>query len=172
MRSRRALKTTAGAVVALIMLGRYAVAQSESRSTDLSGTWVLDAQKSDFGRLQFPRVDTAVYQKSGVVYRVEEVGVVDSAVRITYSWPVGAGTTTSELSGIEGSILTEVKIKGDTARFVSLLRRKGITVEIQTGREYLSPDGRVRTREIDFQNLGNPNDDPEHLTLVFKKTRE
>lgn len=58
---------------------------------------------------------------------------------------------------------------GDTAHFVSQLRHEGKTMEVEAGREYLSADGKTRTREFDLQNLANPDEDEQHVVAVFRR---
>ena len=65
---------------------------------DLSGTWVLDKDKSDFGLLPAPGADTSTYTREDTIYRVVETGGSDTGTtRITYAWPVGTGQVTSNL---------------------------------------------------------------------------
>jgi hypothetical protein len=138
---------------------------------DLTGTWVLSKTKSDFGLLPIPVGDTAIYTRAGSTYHVVETAGTDTgAAHIAYSWPVGAGDVSSELPDEEASISTRVTLHSDTALFVSQLRHKGQAIEIQSGREYLSPDGKVRTREFDLQSLTNPDEDVQHILAVFDRT--
>jgi hypothetical protein len=137
---------------------------------DLSGTWVLDKDKSDFGLFPEPGADTATYTREDTVYRVVEAGGSDTGTtRVTYAWPVGTGQVSSNLPDEEASVSTRVTQHGDTALFVSQLRHEGKTMEIESGREYLSPDGKTRTREFDLQNLANPDEDEQHVTAVFRR---
>jgi len=104
------------------------------------------------------------------VYHVVEASASDTgAVQVTYSWPAGAGEVTSDLPDQEASILTRVTVHGDTALFVSQLRHNARAIEIESGREYLSPDGKVRTREYDLQSLVNPDEDTQHILIVFDR---
>ena len=137
---------------------------------DLTGTWVLDKQKSDFGLLPAPASDTAIYTRVGNVYQIVEVNATDTgSSHITYSWPVGSGEASSDLPDLEASMQTRVTLHGDTAMFVSQLKHSGRAIEIESGREYLSPDGKVRTREYDLQSLVNPDEDLQHVVAVFKR---
>jgi hypothetical protein len=147
-------------------------AAASGSAPDLSGSWVLNKAKSDFGLLPVPSNDTAMYTRAGDVYRVVETSASDSGpTHITYSWPVGAGDVSSDLPDQEVTIHTRVTLHGDTALFVSQLKHKGQAIEIQSGREYLSADGKVRTREFDLQSLANPDEDTQHLLAVFDRGR-
>jgi hypothetical protein len=137
---------------------------------DLAGTWVLDKQKSDFGLLPTPTSDTSIYTRVGTVYQIVEVNATDTgASHITYSWPVGSGDATTDLPDLEASMQTRVTLHGDTAMFVSQLKHAGRAIEIQSGREFLSSDGKVRTREYDLQSLVNPDEDLQHVVAVFRR---
>ncbi len=137
---------------------------------DLAGTWVLDKQKSDFGLLPTPTSDTSIYTRAGSVYQIVEVNATDTgASHITYSWPAGSGEATTDLPDLEASMQTRVTLHGDTAMFVSQLKHAGKAIEIESGREYLSPDGKVRTREYDLQSLVNPDEDLQHVVAVFRR---
>jgi hypothetical protein len=148
-----------------------AAAAQQKTPPDITGTWVLNAAKSDFGLLPIPKADTATYTRTGNVYQVVESADASEAGtgHITYSWPIGTGKVSTELTDQGVTMQTTVTQAGDTTKFVSQIRRQGEAMEIQAGREYLSPDGRVRTREVDFQNLANPNEDPQHLVFVYDK---
>lgn len=137
---------------------------------DLSGTWVLDKQKSDFGLLPAPASDTSIYTRVGNVYQIVEANATDTgSSHITYSWPVGSGEASSDFPDLGASMQTRVTLHGDTAMFVSQLKRSGRAIEIESGREYLSPDGKVRTREYDLQSLVNPDEDLQHVVAVFRR---
>jgi hypothetical protein len=159
---------------------RAAVTQSPGRppsphdrqgnAPDLTGTWVLDKNKSDFGLLPTPSADTSRYTRMGNVYQIVEVNATDTGTsHITYSWPVGAGEASTDLPDLETSMQTRVTLHGDTAMFVSQLKHAGKAIEIESGREYLSPDGNVRTREFDLQSLVNPDEDLQHVVAVFRR---
>jgi hypothetical protein len=161
----------------LLTLATAVTAQSPSPpgsarpgAPDLSGTWVLDRDKSDFGLLPAPTADTSTYTRQDSAYQVVETGGSDTGTtRITYAWPVGTGRVTSNLPDGEASVSTQVTQRGDTAEFVSQLRREGKTMEIESGKEYLSPDGKVRTREFVLQNLANPDEDEQRVIAVFRR---
>lgn len=77
---RRPTSVAIGASL-LLTLGGAATAQSpDQRQTarasapDLSGTWVLDKDKSDFGLLPAPGADTSTYTREDTIYRVVETG--------------------------------------------------------------------------------------------------
>jgi hypothetical protein len=166
-----------GASLLLLNLAGAAVAQppSGARSVrppapDLSGTWVLDKDKSDFGLFPAPAGDTSTYTRQDTLYRVVETGGSDTGTtRITYAWPVGSGRVTSSLPDQDASVTTQVTQRGDTAVFVSQLLHQGRAMEIESGKEYLSPDGKTRTREFDLQNLANPDEDEQHVVAVFRR---
>jgi hypothetical protein len=131
---------------------------------DLSGTWILNIAKSDFD-ISDPKADTSTYTRSGNVYVVVQRG---DGGRGTYQWPVGAGDVTCDLP--EGAKMhTTTQLKGDTSTFTAEVIVKGVTWMIETGKEYLSPDGRVLTRNIIHQNLANPNEDALHFVFVYDK---
>ena len=164
-----AVRCFATAGLALVLTAGAASAQQRA-ARDLSGTWVLNAAKSQFETWPAPKSDTAIYTRDGGVYQVVETTPGDTgAVRITYKWPVGVGEVSSVLPDDDLTVDTRVTQTGDTVKFVSQLRRKGNTMELQVGREYLSADGMTRTREVDFQNLANPDEDPLHLVFVFER---
>jgi len=152
----------AGATVPLVPPG--ALAAQSSVPLDLSGTWILNTAKSDFD-IADPKGDTSTYTRSGNVYVVMQRS---DAGKATYQWPVGAGDVTSDLP--EGAKMhTTTKLKGDTSTFVSEVIVKGVTMMIESGQEYLSPNGRVFTRAIIHQNMANPNEDPLHFLFVYDK---
>ena len=173
--------SVAGLLCVASLLARRTPAQSPNRvagppanhpasAPDLSGTWVLDKTKSDFGLLPAPSADTSTYTKIGEVYHVVEVNSADTgSSHIAYTWPVGSGEVSSDLPDLEASIQTRVTQHGDTATFVSQLKHLGKTIEIESGREYLSADGKVRTREFDLQSLANPDEDLQHVVAVFER---
>jgi hypothetical protein len=161
----------------LLALGGALPAQAPSQpqgaragGPDLSGTWVLDKEKSSFGLFPEPTADTSTYTRQDTAYQVVETGSSDSGTtRITYVWPIGTGRVISNLPDEEASVSTTVTQRGDTAMFVSELRHQGKAVEIESGREYLSPDQKTRTREFDLQNLANPDEDEQHVVAVFRR---
>jgi hypothetical protein len=159
--------------VSLAQTGQSSTAQHvdpHGTPPDLTGRWVLDTSKSDFGLLPAPGADTSIYTRDGNVYRVVETGLTDSgATRITYSWPVGSGEVTSDLPDQEVRVLTRVTQHGDTGAFVSQLQHEGKTIEIESGREYLSPDRKTRTRDYDLQSFANPDEDVQRVVAVFRK---
>src|SRR5579862_2321234 len=145
-------------------------ADATAASPDLSGTWILNKAKSDFGMMPTPAADTAIYTRAGTMYRVIETSGSDTgAAHVEYTWPAGSGESSTDLPDLELNITTHVTQRGDTAKFVSQLRHKGQPVEIESGREYLSPDGKVRTREFDLQSLANPDEDTQHVIAVFDR---
>jgi hypothetical protein len=173
---QRSIPAAIGASLLLTLAGAAAAQSPGQRQAgrasgpDLSGTWVLDKDKSDFGLLPAPGADTSTYTRQDSVYRVVETGGSDTGTtRITYAWPVGTGQVTSNLPDQEATVLTQVTQHGDTANFVSQLRHEGKTMEVEAGREYLSADGKIRTREFDIQNLANPDEDEQHVVAVFRR---
>jgi hypothetical protein len=141
------------------------LAAQQSVPLDLSGTWVLNVAKSDFDVSDPPKGDTSTYTRTGNVYVVVQRS---NAGQATYRWPVGTGAVTSDLTnGV--TMHTTTALKGDTSAFTSEIMSRGVTMMIETGREYLSPDGRVLTRAIIHQNLANPNEDALHFVFVYEK---
>ena len=155
----------AGALSGAELTSAGALAAQQSAPLDLSGTWVLNVPKSDFDISDPPKSDTSTYTKTGNVYLVVQRS---NAGHATYRWPVGTGDVTSDLS--QGTTMhTTTTLKGDTSTFTSEIIAHGVTMMIETGREYLSPDGRVLTRTIVHQNLANPNEDALHFIFVYDK---
>ena len=168
---RAAFRITLLAPLVLVGVARaQSPAPAQTSTPELSGRWVLNTSKSDFGALPTPVGDTAVYTRVGSAYQVVETAASDTGMtHVTYSWPIGAGDVSSDLSDLEVTIQTRVTLRADTATFVSQLRHNGRAVEIETGREYLSPDGKTRTREFDLQSLVNPDEDVRHVVAVFER---
>lgn len=157
------------AVVLQASLASVLVAQ-QAPGTDISGTWVINHAKSNFGPLPPPTIDSSTVTRIGTAYRIE--ATTDFGGRGTQhqvlKWPVGEGETTTDLPN-GATIRTTTKIQHDTTTFSTAISVQGETVAIQTGRTYLSPDGKTLTREMEVQPMAGPNDEPMRFRLVYDR---
>lgn len=138
--------------------------------TDLSGTWVINLAKSDFGTLPPPTVDSSMITRVGTTYQID--GTTDfggqGTQHLVTTWPVGDGETTTDLpNGV--SMHTTTKVQHDTTTFSSTISVQGKTVALQSGRMYRSPDGKTLTRDMEMQPLAGPNTEPMHFRLVYDR---
>jgi hypothetical protein len=150
---------------------RLLVAQAApSTATDLTGTWVINRTKSDFGTMPPPTIDSSTVTRVGTMYQIDattDFGGQGTQHRV-FNWPVGEGETTTELPN-GASMNTTTKLQHDTTTFSSTISVQGQTVALQTGRMYRSPDGKTLTREMEIQPLGGPNTEPIHFRLVYDR---
>ena len=168
------MKTRIGFLIAVAVLAASShplVAQQPTPAgPDLTGTWVINIAKSDFGTLPPPTIDSSVITRVGPMYQIDATsnfggrGTQHSVLK----WPVGAGESTNDLPN-GATIHTTTKIDHDTATFASSISVQGQPVALQTGRVYRSPDGKTLTRELEIQPLAGPNTDPIHFRLVYDR---
>ncbi|MFL5483664.1 MAG: hypothetical protein ACJ8AK_15890 [Gemmatimonadaceae bacterium] len=151
---------------------RDVVAQQASppAALDLTGTWIINRAKSDFGTLPPPTIDSSVVTRVGTMYEIDatnDFGGQGTQHRVI-KWPVGAGETTTDL-GNGATMQTTTKLANDTATFVSKISVQGQAVALQSGRVYLSADKKTLTREMDIQPLAGPSTDPLHFRMVYDR---
>jgi hypothetical protein len=165
MRMRAALLLS---LVLQVSTSGFATAQSPA--TDLTGTWVVNLAKSNFGTLPPPTVDSFTVTRAGATYQFDATTDVGGQGKqhIMYKWPVGAGEATNDMAN-GATVHTTVKLKGDTMVVASEIKMQSQTVALQTGRVFRSPDGKSLTREVEIQPLGGPSTDPIRLLFVYDK---
>jgi hypothetical protein len=159
-------------VVALIAIStRDVIAQqAPAVGLDLTGTWLINRAKSDFGAMPPPTIDSSVVTRSGTMYQIDattDFGGQGTQHRVI-QWPVGEGETTTDL-GNGATMHTTTKLAHDTATFVSNISVQGQAVALQSGRVFLSADKKTLTRELDIQPLAGPSTDPLHFRLVYDR---
>jgi hypothetical protein len=150
---------------------RLLVAQgAPATGTDLTGTWVINRAKSDFGTMAPPTIDSSTVTRAGAMYQIE--GTSDfggqGTQHLILKWPIGDGETTTELPN-GATMHTTTKLQNDTTTFSSTISVQGQTVALQTGRMYRSVDGKTLTREIEIQPLTGQNSEPMHFRLVYDR---
>jgi hypothetical protein len=166
------MRMRATLVIALAVLAassRPLVAQ-QATGADMSGTWVINFAKSDFGMLPRPTIDSTTMTRAGAVYQIETTSDFggQGIQHLSYKWPVGDGETTNDLAS-GATIHTTTKVQHDTTTFSSTISVQGQTVALQTGRSFLSPDGKTLTREMEMQPLAGPSTDPMRFRLVYDR---
>ena len=166
------MRLRATLVIALAVLAapsRLLVAQ-QSVGADMSGTWVVNRAKSDFGVLPPPTIDSTTTTRIGAMYQIETTSDFggQGIQHLSYKWPVGEGEATNDLPN-GATIHTTTKIQHDTTTFSSTISVQGRTVALQTGRSFLSPDGKTLTREMEMQPLAGPSTDPMRFRLVYDR---
>ena len=149
---------------------RLTAQQAPPTGADLTGTWVINRTKSDFGTMPPPTIDSSTITRVGTLYQIDATS--DFGGRGTQhnvlKWPVGAGETTNDMAnGV--SIHTTTRLQHDTTTFSSTISMQGQVVALQTGYTYRSPDGKTLTREMDIQPMAGPNTDAIHFRLVYDK---
>jgi hypothetical protein len=149
--------------------GRLLVAQ-QATGADMTGTWVINRAKSDFGMLPPPTIDSTTATRVGAMYQVETTSDFggQGIQHLSYKWPAGEGESTNDLAS-GATIHTTTKVQHDTTTFSSTISVQGRTVALQTGRMYRSPDGKTLTREMEMQPLAGPSTDPMHFRLVYDR---
>jgi hypothetical protein len=143
--------------------------QAPVKGADLTGTWVINLAKSDLGTMPPPTVDSSTITRVGDVYEIASASDFggQGTQRRVLKWPVGEGEASNESGG--ATIRTTTKVQHDTTTFSSTISVQGQTVALQTGRTYLSRDGKTLTREMDIQPLAGPSTDPIHFRLVYDR---
>ena len=105
------------------------------------------AKSRENGRtLQF---DTTTYTRADSTYRVDQhFDHGHGANSLTTVWPAGTGQLrTSDPQGFTTHVIT--RLQGDTLSYLSEIIVDGQTVQFESGRTWLSPDGRSRTLAFD-----------------------
>ncbi|HEY1953201.1 MAG TPA: hypothetical protein VGG76_10370 [Gemmatimonadaceae bacterium] len=150
--------------------GISAAQQAPPAGPDLTGTWVINRGKSDFGTMAPPTIDSSVVTRVGAMYQVDATSDFggQGMQHLVVKFPIGGGETTTDLPN-GATIHTTTKIQGDTSTFVSTISVQGRPVALQTGRVYRSADGKTMTREIDVQPVAGPSTDPLHFRLVYDR---
>jgi hypothetical protein len=62
-------------------------------------------------------------------------------------------------------------VQGDTITFTGDVSMQGQVVATQSGREFLSPDGRTLTQVVDMQPAIGSSTAPVRMTMVYRKKR-
>jgi hypothetical protein len=134
--------------VAFAVIFAAPAAGAQQRVPDLSGTWIMNVAKSrETGRtLQF---DTTTYTRTDSTYRVDQhFDHGHGANSFTAIWPVGSGQyRTADPQGFTTHVIT--RLQGDTVSYLSEVIVDGQTVQYESGRTWLSPDGHSRTLAFD-----------------------
>jgi hypothetical protein len=152
------------AALAVMGLGAITVPSSAQSVPDLSGTWVLNAAKSQMGGKSL-RSDTTVITRVGTTYHI--VSIVDAGtgpVADTLIVPAGDGESTNLVRGVQvHGIVTH---QGDTSVTSSDLKVDNQTVAVTTSRAWMSTDKQTLTKVSD---LHPTNGAPIHLVLVYDR---
>lgn len=159
----RLLTRTLGAATALVLAATTAAAQV--KTPDLSGTWELDAAKSDFGPMQAPAKMTLTITQGGAA-KMKIVTVTpgpngDQSVATDY--PVdGAPHDITTSDGAKQTSTT--KWDGSTFVVDTKMERQGMNVGI-VSRFDLTPDGKILTVA---RHITTPQGDAD-LKIEFNK---
>lgn len=167
------MKTFAAVLIVLALLApsaRLAAQQAPPTGADLTGTWVINRAKSDFGALPPPTIDSSTVTRVGNFYQIDATSDFGGrgTQHVVLKWPVADGETTNDLAS-GATIHTTTRIQHDTTTFSSTISVQDRVVALQTGRTYRSADGKTLTREMDMQAMAGPNTDPIHFRLVYDK---
>jgi hypothetical protein len=153
------------ALTAVAAASAPALAQDATRLPDISGTWVIDVAKSDFGGVPAPKADTAIYTRDGFIYHVDQVADQgQGAVHVQSQWPTDSGEVTNNLP--DGtSVTVKTHVEHGVQHFTLTLARSGQTATM-TGRIELSADHQTMTRYATVVPAGG---EPINLRLVYVK---
>ena len=167
------MRTSRALLIAFALLAPsagLAAQQAPAKGADLTGTWVINLAKSDLGTLPPPTIDSSTITRVGNVYEITSTSDFggQGTQRRVLKWPVGEGEASNDMSN-GATIRTTTKVQHDTTAFSSTISMQGQTVALQTGRTYLSPDGKTMTREMDIQPMAGPSTDPIHFRLVYDR---
>lgn len=140
-------------------------AADSSRLADLTGTWVIDVAKSDFGGVPAPKADTARYKRDGFIYHVSQAADQGQGlVHLDSEWPTDSGEVTNNLP--DGtSVTVKTHVEHGVQHFTLTLARSGQTATM-TGRIELSGDHQTMTRYATVVPAGG---EPINLRLVYVK---
>jgi hypothetical protein len=167
------MRTFAAALIAFALIApsaRLAAQQAPITGANLTGTWVINLAKSDLGPMPAPTIDSSTITRVGNVYEIastSDFGGQGTQHRVL-KWPVGEGEATNAMDN-GATIRTTTKVQHDTTTFSSTIAVQGQTVAFQTGRTYLSPDGKTLIREMDIQPMAGPSTDSIHFRLVYDR---
>jgi hypothetical protein len=144
---------------------RAAAAQDAARLPDLSGTWVIDVGKSNFGGYPAPKADTAIYKRDGFIYNVNQAADQGRGlVHLQTQWPTDSGDVTNSLP--DGTtVVIKAHVEHGVQLFTSSLSRGGQTATM-SGRIELAQDHMTMTRVL---TIVPPGGEPVNLRLVYVK---
>ena len=167
------MRTSRALLIAFALLtpsAGLAAQQAPAKGADLTGTWVINLAKSDLGTMPPPTVDSSTITRVGNVYEIASTSDFggQGTQRQVLKWPVGEGEASNDMPN-GATIRTTTKVQRDTTTFSSTISMQGQTVALQTGRTYLSPDGKTLTQEMDIQPMAGPSTDPIHFRLVYDR---
>jgi len=166
------MRIVTGALLVVQLVSAGGLAAQSSPGHDLSGTWVLDLAKSNFGGGPTPTGDSMTITRAGGMYQIDEYAAVTEGPQHAKSqWPVGDGQVSNEMPEQGASMRTTIKMRGDTATFSGDLSVQGQSVATQVGRQFLSRDGKILTRIVDIQPTVAGATDPIHIVSVYLKKR-
>jgi hypothetical protein len=136
-----------------------------TRLPDLSGTWVINIAKSNFGGVPAPRADTATYRRDGFIYHVVQAADQGRGlVHLESQWPTDSGEVTDSLP--DGTRITvKAHVEHGVQLFTSSLAKGGQTATM-SGRIEVSPDRQTMTRIF---TVVPPAGEPVNLKLVYVK---
>jgi hypothetical protein len=142
-----------------------APAPDSGRLPDITGTWVIDVAKSDFGGVPAPKADTAIYKRDGFIYHVSQAADQGQGlVHLESQWPTDSGEVTNNLP--DGtSVTVKTHVERGVQHFTLTLARSGQTATM-TGRIELSGDHQTMTRYATVVPAGG---EPINLRLVYVK---
>jgi hypothetical protein len=167
------MRTSTAVLIAFALLAPSAALtaqQAPAKGADIAGTWVINVAKSDLGPMPAPTIDSSTITRNGNVYEVvttSDFGGQGTQRRVL-KWPVGEGEASNDMSN-GAMVHTTTRVLGDTTTFSSTIAVQGQTVALQTGRTYLSPDGKTLIREMEIQPMAGPSTDPIHFRLVYDR---
>jgi hypothetical protein len=149
----------------IIAMAAPAGAQDTGRLPDLSGTWVIDVAKSNFGGVPAPKADTATYKRDGFIYHVEQAADQGRGlVHLESQWPTDSGEVTNNLP--DGTnVVVKTHVEHGVQLFTLSLAKGGQTATM-SGRIELSPDHQTMTRVV---TVVPPGGEPVNLKLVYVK---
>ena len=167
------MRTSTAVLIAFALIAPSAnlrAQQAPVTGANLAGTWVINLAKSDLGPMPPPTIDSSTITRVGNVYEVVSTSDFggQGTQRRVLKWPVGEGEASNDMSN-GATVRTTTKVLADTTTFSSTIVIQGQTVALQTGRTYLSPDGKTLIREMDIQPMAGPSTDPIHFRLVYDR---
>jgi hypothetical protein len=139
-------------------------------SIDLSGTWVVNVQKSTFGSFPAPKVDSLVIKRVGSVYELDVTSDMGGDVVEHFTYPVPIHDSATAIDLPDGSRMhTTFTHHRDTVTFATEISAQGNPVARQRGLMYPSADGRTLTRDVTITPLSGASRAPIHVKLVYDK---
>jgi hypothetical protein len=169
VRLARVVRRRAPLAVCVVLINffliRAAVAQDAARLPDLTGTWVIDVAKSNFGGYPAPKADTAIYKRDGFTYTVNQAADQGRGlVHLQTQWPTDSGEVTNVLPD-STTVVIKAHVEHGVQLFTSSLSRAGQTATM-TGRIELAADHMTMTRVL---TIVPPGGEPVNLRLVYVK---